>query len=103
MDITLYFDKIIDVFFKNSISELIEDEFIYHLLSQKDHIILNGSRLYDDDDDNNYSFDDILDVFDEIIRLSDKDTVDYFIYIAEKVEKCKDIINLNRFMNNISV
>lgn len=101
MDITNYFDEILDLFLKNNISELIENKFIYSLIKYDGHFLLHGSRLYDNDE-SYYTFDSITEIFDEILRLSDIDTVEYFTYIVEKIETCKEIIELQTSIDNIS-
>ena len=68
--------------------------------------MLHGSRLFNDEismRDNYYTYETLLDLFEEMIALCEKDTVELFLNVCDKIETCNDLVSLNNTMNSISL
>jgi hypothetical protein len=105
MDITLHFDEILNIIIQNDVNKILENELIYKILTYDGYIMLHGSRLFNDEismRDNYYTYETLLDLFEEMIALCEKDTVELFLNVCDKIETCNDLISLNNTMNSIS-
>lgn len=105
MDITFHFDEILNIIIQNDVNKIIENELIYKILTYDGYIMLHSSRLFNDETttcDNYYTYETLLDLFEEMIALCEKDTVELFLNVCDKIEKCNDLVSLNNTMNSIS-